>query len=310
MLRYSPYQIQLNFRAFYKNKALLLFLLFNLSACVSANKKVKGEKISADQIKQMEQALSLIKQKEFVKAGSLYDQLSMSLKDPSAKILMLFNAGVSYKEAGECKKALLRQKSSLDHSLKKPEFKSRSLLELSYIYECLGDADMTLLILKDLEKFRQTLSWDLNHILYPARLSLAFAGQGNKIKANEYKSLSLRNVLRYKQKLSTKEEVKKQMSRLFYLMGRSYISKKQVKADYFLQSFFYNQLFILQSIFLQDKIWSKMAEKELYLLFDKLNLSIDQLKDKNQYKSEIKKALNTGKILVEKEKSKKWIKFL
>ena len=283
-------------------------IIVSLLSCVS-NRQIKEPKLSQQQIKQMELALSLMKQKEFIKAGSLYDQLSVSLKTPSIKTLMLFNAGIAYKEAKECEKAFLRQKSTLDQSLKMSEFKSRALLELSYIYECLGKVEMSLLALKDLEKFRTALPWSWNHILYPARLSLAFASMGNKLKADEYKSISLKNILEYKQKLSTKTEIQNNISQIFYLMGRSYMTKNHLKASAFLQSFFYHQLFLLQALFLQDKKWSKVAEKELDLLFDKLIFSISQIKDKAQHEKDIKTALKTGKIFVEKEKSKKWINF-
>ena len=316
MLLYQLYRIPLNFSLLSKNSwnhknnpIFFLILTFNLTACVSSNKQLKYTKLSQEQIKQMEQALSLMKQKEFIKAGSLYDKLSVSLKDSSAKTLMLFNSGVSYKEAGECRKALLRQKSVIDHSLKIPDFKSRSLLELSYIHECLGDMEMSLLTLKDLENFRKALPWDWNHILYPARLSLAYAGMSEKAQAEKYKSLSLKNILKHKQTISTEIEMQKRISQMFYLMGRSYVKTDHLKAPAFLQAFFYHQLFLLQAVFLKDKTWSKMAEKELILLFDKLIFAVSQIKNKTQYKADIKKSLNAGKLLVEKEKSKKWINF-
>ena len=260
---------------------------------------------------QMEKALSLMKNKEFIKAGKLYDELSVSLKDSSSKILMLFNAGVSYKEAGKCNKAILRQRSVLDHSLKIPELKARSLLELSYIYECLGNNEMTLLILKDLKKFREALPLDWNQILYPARLALAFARMDDKKSADEYNSLSLKKVLDYRKIFSKDTQLTDYISRIFYLMGRSYVKKENIKADSFLSAFFYHQLFLLQSLFLKDKIWSKMAENELNLLFDKLSFSLTQLpkKEKEKYKKIITKALKAGKALAEKEKSTKWINF-
>ena len=276
---------------------------------MSSNKQIQKPKLSQEQIEQMEQALSLMKNKEFIKAGSLYDQLSVSLKDSSAKILMLFNAGVSYKEAGACEEALLRQKSVLDHSLKIPDFKSRSLLELSYNYECLGKSEMTLLTLKDLEKFRKALPWDWNHILYPARLSLTFARWGDKAQADKYKSISLEKILKYKKTFSTEKKIQEKISQIFYLMGRSYVKTEHLKAPAFLQAFFYHQLFLLQAVFLQDKTWSKMAETELKSLFEKLNFAVSQLKEKDKYRKSLQEALKTGKILVEKEKSKKWIAF-
>ena len=276
---------------------------------MSSNKQIKQPKLSQEQIEQMEQALSLMQKKEFIKAGKLYDQLSVHLKDTSAKMLMLFNAGVSYKEAGECEKALLRQRSVLDHSFKIPDFKSRSLLELSSIYECLGKNEMTFLTLKDLEKFRKALPWDWNHVLYPARLSLAFARLGNSDQANKYKSISLKKILEYKKTFQTEKEIQEQISRIFYLMGRSYVKKEHLKAPAFISAFFYHQLFLLQAVFLKDKTWSKMAEKELNALFDQMAFAVSQLKEKHKYKNSLKIALKAGTKLAEKEKSKKWTAF-
>ena len=288
---------------------LLAFLYLSLTGCVSSPKKLPQPELSQEQINQMEKALSFMKKKEFRRAGRLYEQLSISLKDSSAKILMLFNAGVSYKEAGECKEALLRQKSVLDHSLKIPEFKSRSLLELSYIYECLGDSEMALLILKDLKKFRKNLPWDSHHILYPARLSLAFARLGDDPQTDKYASISLNKVLEYKKSFSSEKDMQEKVSRIFYLMGRSYYKKEHLKDFAFEPAFFYHQLFLLQSLFLKDKTWSKLAEQELNKLFDKLFFLVSQRKEKHKYKKRLKEALKTGSLLVEMEKSKKWSAF-
>ena len=257
----------------------------------------------------MEQALSLLKEKDFLKAGVTYDRLALSLKDNSAKILMLFNAGISYKSAGECEKALLRQRSALDLSLKIPNFRARTLLELSYIYECLGKTELALLSLKDLEKNRSALPWSWNYILYPARMSIAFAQIGDTKQADKYKSISLKKILEYKQTFTKEEEMKASISQIFYLMGRSYVQTKHIKASAFGPSFFYHQLFLLQALFLKDKTWSKLAEKELNSLFDKLFFTLSQAKDKKPYKETIQTALKTGKTLIEKEKSKKWIAF-
>ena len=287
----------------------LLCLVFSLAGCVSFETQIKKPKLSQEQLEQMEQALSLMKDKEFMKAGSLYDQLSVSLTDSSAKIFMLFNAGVSYREAGACEKALLRQRSALDHSLKFPGFKSRSLLELSYIYECLGETEMTLLTLKDLKKFRNSLPWDWNHILYPARLSLAFSRWGNKTEADKYKSMSLKQILKYKKTFSIEKDMQEKISQIFYLMGRSYVKKERLNAPAFGQAFFYHQLFLLQAVFFKDKTWSKMAEMELQSLFKKLVFSISQLKDKDKYKKSLQEDLKIGRLLVEREKSKKWLAF-
>ena len=111
---------------------------------------------------------------------------------------MLFNAGVAYKEAGQCKKALIRYRQLLDRSLKQLPFKARGLMEISYVYECLGEIELAFLSLKDAEQVRSSLPWILNQIVYPARLAIAHAKLAQMTEAERYKSLSLTRVLQSK----------------------------------------------------------------------------------------------------------------
>lgn len=284
-------------------------LCFFSVSCSSFTKKAKTASFNEEQINQMDQALVFMKNKEFLNGAKIYDELALILKDSSSQSLMLFNAGVAYKEAGQCDKALLRLRKLLDRSLKDPSFKARGLMEISYIYECLGDEELVFLSLKDAGQVRTSLPWVLNQVVYPARLTIAYAQLGQIPKAELYKSLSLTKILQSKTAFSSEKELNEQVSRMFYLMGRSYVKKERLQPEAFFKAFPYHQLFLLQSLFFKDKIWSDLSKKELDTLFDKLLFAVKGFKDKYKYKKLLEQAVQDALVLIRKEKSKKWESF-
>ncbi len=293
------------------NKISYIFYLFAfclfIASCSSTNKT--GASLSQNQIDQMDQALLLMQDREFLKGAVIYDKLYQSLNDESSKVLMLFNAGVAYKEAGQCEKALLRYRKLLDLSLKQKSFKARGLMEISYVYECLGKAELAFLSLKDAEKLLSSLPWVLSQIVYPARLAIAHARLGQVPKAEHYRSLSLTRVLQSKKAFSSEKELNERVSRMFYLMGKSYVKKEHIKSSAFLKAFSYYQLYLLQSLFLKDKTWSKLAEQELNHLFEKLLFTLSNSKDRLQHKKLITQAIEEANALIAEEKSRSWRRF-
>ena len=281
----------------------------NLTACLSSSQKTYKMTISQKQVKKMDQAFALLKSRDFLNAGRIYDELAFSLTHPPSRVLMLFNAGVAYKSAGQCQKALLRFRKLLDQSLKNPSFKSRALLEISYTYQCLGKIESAFLSLTDLAKVRLSLPWELHQVVYPARLAIAYAQLGKRSQAEQSKSLVLARIIQSKTAFSSEKELNERMSRMFYLMGKSYMQKDHIQAVAFFKSFSYHQLFLLQSLFLDDKTWSRLSQEELTLLFDKLVFSLSHFKDKDKYKEFLLKSMEEGRALVQNEKSEKWKRF-
>ena len=277
--------------------------------CVSHSKKTSKFSLTQEHMDQMDQALMFMKNKEFLKGAWIYDELAHTLTDSSSKILMLFNSGSAYKEAGQCKKALVRFRELLDRSLKSLPFKARGLMEISYVYECLGRTDLAFVSLKDVQKFRSSLPWVLNQIVYPARLSIAYARLGQSSKTEHYKSLALTRILQSKTAFFSEKELNERVSRMFYLMGRSYVQKDHIQPEAFFKVFPHHQLFLLQSIFLKDETWSTLSQQELNLLFDKLNFALSQFKNKQKYKKLLTQAIEEAHKLIQNEQSKKWESF-
>ena len=290
-------------------KFFILTLVFSTS-CVSNKTVIKKSQLSSQQIQKLERGNQFMKSNHFLKAGQIYDSLSYSLKDSSAQILALYNAGIAYKSAGKCEQSLNRFRSVLKKSLKKfSRFKARALLEASFVYECLGQEDLSLSSLKDLERVLGELSFPSREILYPARLSIAWAKNGNTKQAEVYQSLSLNNLLEYQKNFKNKDQLKEEISRLFYLMGKSFDNKKTLKPQSFISSFFYHQLFLLQSLFLKNEPWSNLAQKELTTLFDTLFYILSESKQAQKYKKTLESAFKAGSSMIENEQNSEWLSF-
>ena len=252
--------------------------------------------------------MQLMVKEDFLGAAKLFDSLisSQSVKNQDIQMMSFYNAGLAYKRAGDCERSLSRFRSVLDRSLKRfKEFQAISLLEISTVYECLGHNNQSLSSLKDLEGKLRYLNVSFQQVLYPARLSLAWAKQGNREKANRYQSLALDQLSNYRKSLR-EEELEKELARLFYLMGKSYVKKRYLQAESFVSSFLYHQLFLLQALVLKESHWSRVAKAELDKLFNYLEFVI--LQDKTKYKASIKEAMSVGLAFVtkmtDKEKGK------
>lgn len=303
----------LNRKAFHKPKVLVLMLLpslFFISHCVSNKQTITKSHFSGLEAQKLEQGFKFMEKEEFLKAGQLFDSLGLDLKNSPGQIVSLYNAGLAYKSAGLCKKALSRFRSVLNRSFKDFKvFKARSLLEISSIYECLGDTNLSLSSLKDLEKFLSHLPIISQNILYPGRLSIAWANYGDAKQAETYMSLSLQKILEYKKTFKSEKEMTSEISRLFYKIGRSHVKTEYIKTENFISSCFYHQVFLLQALFLKDPVWSPKAKKEISLLFKKLHFALSKEKDKKKYEAQVRKILNAGSSMIKKEKSKKWESF-
>lgn len=297
----------------FNRKTFIFFVfaicLWGLICCISPSKRAGKISLSQEQIHQMDQAFLFMKNKDFLKGAQIYDSLAHNLKDNSSKALMLFNSGVAYKSAGQCRKALARLRKLLDVSLKKSSFKARGLLEISYTYECLGDRDLAFFSLKDIEKIHSFLPWGLRKTVYPARLAIAHARLGQLSQAEHYKSLSLAEILQSRGLFSSENELNEQLSRLFYLMGRSYVRKEHILPEAFLQSFPYHQLFLLQSLFLKNKTWSDLSKKELDSLFNKLDYALSKVKNKEKHKKSLIQSIDSARQLIKRENFKQWENF-
>lgn len=285
-------------------KVLNLFsMLFFLIHCQLSEKQPMASDLSPLQKNVMDKALEFVRSGEFLKAASLYDNLAQELRGKPAEIVFLFNGGSSYRGGGDCESSVKRYQRLLDKSFDKSLFKARGLLEISYSYECLGDIKAAFLSLSDISSFRNHLPKEIQIAVYPARLSLAYARFQQFDKANGYQALALNGILQLKMGHFSEESIKKDLSRVFYNMGQIYLKETHLKTKAFLSAFPYHQLYLLQSVFLQDDFWSQKSKKELSRVFEILQLALKKKRPETQFKKYIRLSLKEGQLLVEKEKT-------
>lgn len=276
-------------------------IVFFLSACSSTKKPFTAADLTAEQIKSMDQAQEYVQERKFKKAGEIYDVLAESLRGKTLEVMMLFNGGSSYREGGDCKTAVARYRRLLDQALRYTRFKARGLLEISFAYECLGQTRLSFLSLKDVAAFRNYLPLDFQRTVYPARLGIVYAAMEKLQQGTRYQSQALNGILQLKRQYSSEKELSQNLSRLFYFMGRSYVLKSSLDPPSFILSFPHHQLYLLQSIFLKDKTWSVRSEKELFLVFEKLEKALNSPDLRKKYKNYVLKALKNGEILSQNE---------
>ena len=282
--------------------AKTLFLSVFLTACFSVKKEGGGtDSLTAAQVKSLDLAGEYTRRGDFEKAGQVYDSLALELKGKPFEAMALFHGGWNRREAGDCDKALARYRRLLDRSVYRLKLKAGGLLEISFVYECLGQTRLSFLSLKDVGAVRDYLSPDFQETVYPARLGIAYAGMGAKKKGERFKTLALSGVFRLEKQNLSRAEKTHNLSRLFYLMGRSYVSKKSMDPEFFILSFPHHRLYLLRSVFLEDGNWSVRARGELKAVFEKLEQALASPVLRRKYKRDVLKALKEEAPVSKKE---------
>ena len=259
------------------------------------------------QLAQFQKAIEYAKKEKLLKAAEIYDNLAKHLSGKSLEVVMLFNSGSLYRQLGDCEKSVDRYRKTLEKSLRNPTLKSRTLLEISYSYECLGNFKSSYLSLKDLEYSKTHLSQELAKFVYPARLGIAYSWMGKKSQAKRTKLSVLKEMAIHKTLNPSDKKLENHSSFLFYSMGKSHTKITNLKDQKFIRAFPYHQFYLLQSILFNNKDWSHRSKKELAKLFDNLVyvFARSNQKDRNKYAEEISKSLGDSKDIIKKEKSPK-----
>ena len=248
------------------------------------------------------QAIIYMQDSKFKEAVNIFDELLKTPKSSHLQTLIFFNKGSAYREMGDCKESLKHYNKILN-LYPNPDMRTRTFLELSATYECLAEYKKSFFALKKLEEPKAKLTIGIKEILQPARLSLLYAKMNQKIQSKILHKVVLANVLSLRGRLQSESDVS-ELSKLFYLMGRSYTKPTEINQA-FLRSFSLHQAYLLQSAFLKDRRWSPLAQKHLKELVD---LAVKKPESK-QAKTELRKSLKIGLYLIRREKFKELISF-
>ncbi len=288
----------------------LVFFLF-FSSCASLKKggspPVSGsQEVSSGDITLFESAFKDMGKGEYSAVIPVFERLSEKYRGRDLEWPALYNLAGAYKETGRCRKAEKIYQRLLLKTKKQPHLKPRIYLSLSYVYECLGQAEQTFTALKEGKRYIHHLPEEVRLIEYPARLGTAHIRMGEDKTGRDLRKEVYRNLSAMKKTFRISSAADKNFARYFYIIGRSHIQKDHIVSLHrFLKMFSHYQLYLTQSVLLSSGKWSVKAEKELGDLYRKMWFALKKQKDKKTYQPEIQKILNQLRTVARSSKSKK-----
>ena len=181
-----------------------------------------------------------------------------SFKKQQASQLSLFNQGAIQLQNKKCQEAVKTYKTLLKSPIER-DLKTSSLMKLSEAYECLANYKKSLEVLEKIKL--PHASAELEYILYPARLSLAYMKLGKTRLGKIYQDRALNGLLSLKNIISTQKDMQS-LSRLFYIIGRVHTKTELIDAS-FLRTFYQHQVYLLESVFFNHTYWAAISKKHL-----------------------------------------------
>lgn len=287
-----------------------LSLFIFLVSCTSLKKSDDSPfsqpiNISPEDITLFEDAFKDLGEGNYPRVIPIFNKLAKKYRGQGLEWAALYNLASAYKELNQCEKAESIYQSLIPKTEKLPHLKSRTYLSLSYVYECLGKTEKTLITLKEGIQYSHHLTQDIRLVEYPARLSIAYIRlnedkRGLKIQKEVYQNLET-----IKKTFRISSAADENFSRYFYVIGRSHVRSNHIQLPIFLKMFLYYQAYLSQSFLLKAGKWSVLAEKEIGELYRKMWNGLKKQKDKATYQDQVRKILNQLKNIVRTSKSKK-----
>jgi len=283
----------------------LLSLVF-LSSCTSLkenNSKSTIKNILPEDFVKFEKAFKDLGTGNYGPTIPVFEELAEKYQGQDIEQAALFNLASTYKELNQCKKAESVYKKLLSKIKQHSQLKARLYLSLSYVYECLGQADKVLITLREGMPYTHYLPEDIKSIEYPARLALAYIRSGEEKIGKEMQNKMYQNLEAIKKTFRITSAADKNFSRYFYTIGRSHIQADYIQLQSFLNIFPYYQTYLIQSILLKEGKWSIKAEQELGDLYRKLWLTLKRQKNKKKYQEPVQSILNQLRNLARQSNS-------
>ena len=287
-----------------------LISLMLLMSCASLKKEgesdsSKATNIDPQDIILFEKAFHDLGRKKYHSVIPVFQKLANKYHKQDLEWAALYNLASAYKEIKQCEKAEKIYRKLLPKTKKHIHLKSRIYLSLSYVYECLGQMEQSLIALKEGLPYIRHLESDLRLIEYPARLALAYMRMSEDQTGMQLQKEVYRNLENTKKSFRVSSAADENFARYFYTIGKSHVKPEFVQLDTFLKIFPYHQTYLTQSLLLQDGKWSIKAEKELGDLYRKMWRGLKKQNNKKKYTASVKKALKQLKDISEKSKNKK-----
>ncbi len=290
-----------------KMKKRIVVLFLGLSSCVfmQQNRPHSSDHgdVNSKDLAQFEKAFTDMTEGRYDHARTVFEKLAKRYEGHELQWASLYNLAGLHKKLGECNKA-----KTLYHQLIQQEHarvKAHSYLLLSYIYECLGDADKTLEVLKAAHPHLYLLSEEKRLIEYPARLALAYIRVGEEQMGLDIHKQVHQNMEKIRSTSPVHSVIEQNFARYLYLMGESHIHPDKIQLKTFLKVAIHYQFYLTQSMLLESGEWSIHAERQLGELYRKIWGQIKKEKDKSLYAESVYRLLNHLKRIAQHGKNKK-----
>lgn len=251
---------------------LSVLLIFFLSGCSTTTTESKSElkptatpKYNKEVFNKFSKGQDLLDDKKYAEAKKVFR--SILVKSPTSKfdVVVHFNLGSSYEGMGNCRAAVKRFQKTARYAVGKyPRIEALSLLRLSYAYECLGKASRAAVTLVDVYNRRGHLPKEVAAAEVPARLAGAYAQLGNKKLAEKYFKEAERGLGLLQNSKENAQARRELLAKTLYLMGKvKRPSIKKVGAIKFMESLGYLQKYLLKSVEMGSKQWSRRSSEHL-----------------------------------------------
>ncbi len=245
-----------------------VILLFVLAACAS-KPKMDDDVLTPDpqaaKLPKFEQGLKALDQEHFKEAAAIFDKLLVSKPATELDLITLFNSGSAYEGLGDCKKASERYREVVRSSAGKySNIEAQSFYRLSFMYECLGQDNKSVIALLDAKKRGSSLPYATLYAEIPARLAAGYARIGNRTKALEYFKLASQGL----KKMVAEEQGHRQqqiLAQSLFIMGQLNPAQRRAENDAisFLKGLSMQQPYLLQAVELNQQPWSQKAADDL-----------------------------------------------
>lgn len=306
-ITYISQKIKVNFtKLMYFFYSLLLIFLISCSSLKKGNESQgsKTSPVSAQDISLFEKAFNDLGNKKHSSAIPIFEKLAKKYRGQDLEWTSLYNLASAYKELNQCEKAESIYQKLMPLVDKHLPLKSHIYLSLSYVYECLGQFENTLITLKEGLQYSTPHSKDINLIEYPARLALAYIRMDEDKTGLKLQKTLYANMEVIKKTFRISSAADKNFSRYFYIIGRSHINSSYIKLPSFLKMLSYYQTYLTQSILLNIDPWSDHSQKELENIYFKMWLALKKERNKKIYNNKIKKNLKALKNIADSSKNK------
>ena len=228
-------------------------------------------------IKQFNNANKILDDGRYAEAAKAYD--SITLNDPVGQLdlIIIYNAGLAYYQAGDCKTAgeRLRGVVRLAGNMA-PPIKYRALMQLADVYTCLGDNAKTITTLIEASGGRQVLPPDIVLAEIPARLAGAYARVGNAREAKRYYQKAERGLDELSATLDRRRDRVPEIAQILIGMGNMQeLKPRSLKSEQYLASLRALQKYLFKAVELNVPNSSQAAADQIAQAYDGVWYYID-----------------------------------